>query len=350
MQLNGIGSGSRFVPYNSYKRSPKCRIEHYTVRTTCSEMYSIVLPLFLVGRMLTNQNVLKYGPEYTYQVDIGMVAEMIRGDTPEYFGSNLIAKLKCRPKGSDSLSCHTQDSKMAEVSPRAFDISETSRTLGASYYNYHMSHEPFEVKFDNAGIESIVVQKSISAWDLDIIRLIINQLNFGTDLKGRPNGTFSAIENFTIGECAVAFKVDHQRLSAQDLQKGASFELAVLPNFDKSTGTSIQLKKFRDLSKCFQHAEYLFGFSSTYGIVPHSVIHEITSSVSNVFVSNRSFTSETVNEFDVFDVVHKERGRLTDRVRLTLLTMEPAKGSTPRIFEPVHVGVIMNRPVNSSDC
>lgn len=200
----------------------------------------------------------EHGPEYVFQVQVNSTAVPEEG----IYGSvrlNLESRLICQPM-IDSLSCRFKDS--VANSFVADSLEPTGAVVPAGPISrqeaYEINEDQFEIKFNEKGLDSLLVNENIQPRELDMIRLIVGQLNIGVsfqDAQRLDGGFFQAMENFTQGECVTSFMVE--RKPNARLQAKRSF--ALKPVLGLKDRKMLQIKKVRDLHMCTHKVPYFFG-------------------------------------------------------------------------------------------
>ena len=167
---------------------------------------------------------------------------------------NTTALLRCRPKETNALSCHLETPEFIKSTydkAQGINNTETKRLP--------VSADQFEVKFNSTGVKSLVVQKNISIWNLNIIKSFVNQLSIGANLSEKQNqATFEVKENSTIGECKVNFKITHKPRE-EGVRKDGPFVLDILPLPDKVSKGNVEIEKTRNVKDCTSFVNYLWG-------------------------------------------------------------------------------------------
>lgn len=178
-----------------------------------------------------------YGPEYLYNVNMTYV---IKSDPTEPVGTlQLISSVKCRPKvPENSLLCCLQNSTtMVSVKK-----DNTTRELE--------TEQMFEIKFNERGVESLLVETPTRMEVVNFIRKIANQLSVGADMKRKIDmSQFMARENTSMGDCATMYRITREEspetLQQLDVAEDTDFQLVVLPMADARPGTTLTIEKSR---------------------------------------------------------------------------------------------------------
>ncbi|XP_033222323.1 uncharacterized protein LOC117176266 [Belonocnema kinseyi] len=294
-------------------------------------MNFVLLPFVLATWIPTNEEIWKNGPEYTFGMEINMIAAM-HIDNGSFIGTRMAGKLKCRPKEPHNLICKIEDTKIIRVHPKGFNTSGMEIYQNESYSPYGVGRDNFLVKFNKEGIENYILEKTdrpAEVWIIDMIRLITNQLSIGADLENRRNDEqFKKLENFTVGECETEFKISRKRIVIKLSQKELKYKIIstlASKQFDFSPDEKIQIEKRRNIQNCHRRKEYFFGTRYTKGIVLRDVYNNLKSSSSRIVFSKDSFLSETTNECEIFDLEKNHLGNVLDNMKLTLEDVQPAK-------------------------
>lgn len=229
----------------------------------------------------------EHGPECRFQVLVNSTA------IPEesIYGSvrlNLESKLICQPKGGMTLSCHFENSTASSFVADSLDPTESAVPSGRvnRQYAYEINEEQFEIKFNERGLDGLVVNENIQPRELDMIRMIVGQLSIGTTFDG-PLGndvTFEVMENFTQGECVTTFKID-KKLAMRTLYARRN-GYALRPVFGLKDGKLVQIRKMRDLHICTHKVPYFFGSAESFG-EESDIISDVVSTTSRRCVALR---------------------------------------------------------------
>lgn len=213
----------------------------------------------------------EYGPEYTFQVQVNSTA------IPEedIYGSmrlNLESKLICQPKNPYALSCHFEDSRASSFIADSLDPSDPAVPTGqvSRQAAYEINEDQFEIRFNDRGLDGLLVNENIQPRELDMIKTIVGQLSVGTALDhdddddiGNGDGvTFGAMENFTQGECYATFKIDKKLVGRSSYAKRG---FALKPIFGLKDGKLVQIRKNRNLLMCTHKVPYFFGSVESFG-------------------------------------------------------------------------------------
>ncbi|KAK0084167.1 hypothetical protein PV326_006379 [Microctonus aethiopoides] len=260
----------------------------------------------------------------------------------EPLGTILRYKLICRPLNHDILRCYISESNITLLKSRNIGDDNNSKKI-------NIVNVPFEIKFNQRGINSYIVEKTnppVSLWELNMIRLIGNQLHIGIDLSDEVKNMFRAQENFTIGVCQVDFKI--KRILGDDdyddetNSLDSNLELVPLIKVGKFSNVSIEIEKKRNIDNCIRRTESFFGTRYILGIIHRDEQTTLTNSESKILISKHNFTSETIDINELFDSNQNKLGMVMDYMGLTLETINPATNSLEKFINPISVGIISN--------
>ncbi|XP_032673326.1 uncharacterized protein LOC116845110 isoform X3 [Odontomachus brunneus] len=204
-------------------------------------MNVILIPFFLAANVAVNDtSEWTYGPEYLYNVNMTYV---IKSDPTEPVGNmQLISAMKCRPKvAENSLLCILQNSTTI-MSLEKDNTRTTTREI--------KTEQMFEIKFNERGVESLLIEPPSRMEVVNFIRKIANQLSVGTDMKRKIGmSQFMARENTSMGNCATMYKITREELpetlDTLKVWEHADIKLVVLPMADARPGTTLTIEKSR---------------------------------------------------------------------------------------------------------
>lgn len=181
-----------------------------------------------------------YQPEYTYFVNMNYESSAEKNQ-PAIYNLNLTSIMKCQAKNTNILSCSLEKKRSILLDLKHdtyFDRVQTGK-------------ESFEIRFDKYGVDSIRVSSMIDESEYGLIKLIVSQLNIGTDLRShRSSLIFLDKENSTAGSCDTLFTV------TQFPCKESNFTMTDYENFKMRTilydflSDAIVLRKRRNVRKC----------------------------------------------------------------------------------------------------
>lgn len=201
----------------------------------------------------------EHGPEYVFQVQVNSTAIPEEG----IYGSvrlNLESRLICQPKtASHSLSCRFKDSVANSFVADSLEPTGPAVPAGpvSRQEAYEINEDRFEMKFNEKGLDSLLVNENIQPRELDMIRFIVGQLNIGMNFNDMhfDDGIFNTMENFTQGECVTTFTIDRQVNARLHAKRG----FALKPVINLKDRKMLQMRKIRNLQMCTLKVPYFFG-------------------------------------------------------------------------------------------
>ncbi|XP_019887836.2 uncharacterized protein LOC105281428 [Ooceraea biroi] len=132
-----------------------------------------------------------------------------------------------------------------------------------------MSGKPFEIHLKHGTVRDMLVDQSVSTWEVNMLKSIVSQLQ--VDVQGenailtkytqipsdeQPYATFTAMEDSVGGNCEVLYDIMPFRISEFALHDKP--DLVPLPQF-RGDGNYFDIIKTKDYTKCAQQSEYHFG-------------------------------------------------------------------------------------------
>ncbi|KAL2731972.1 hypothetical protein V1478_004660 [Vespula squamosa] len=232
-----------------------------------------------------------YQPEYTYFVNMNYEASAEK-NLPVIYKLNLTSVMKCQAKQLNILLCSLEKKRSILLDLKHdtyFDRIQTRKDI-------------FEIRFDKYGVESIRVSSEIDASEYGLIKLIVSQLNIGTNLRShRSSLIFLDKENSTAGRCDTLFTV------TQYPCKETNFTIADYKNYKMRTvlydflSDTIVLRKRRNVRKCERSPEV------SPIEINNSVNLTMTSSYSEIHFCENSFESSTIIEGKSLTIDHDPR-------------------------------------------
>ncbi|KAK1131515.1 hypothetical protein K0M31_017792 [Melipona bicolor] len=294
-------------------------------------MLITILPFFLAAYVSVPDNTdwQRYGPECTYNVLVNMsLANIV--DERDNFCSMIRSELKCRPRHSDTLSCYFANGRI--VRPSASDTRCTNRRDFVPISDRFVGDDPFEIRFNPRGIENLVVSRDIRRRELDMIRVIVGQLNVGFRMEEDGRDRFVTMENSSMGHCEVELKVSRARYEGDVGQR--EFEIIFEPEPPDTiplNAASLTIDKVRQPTQCHNRRIYFFGNSEDFSLGNSGVFMNMTTSTSQMYISNRemySFT-ETTGELTSSKLMP-----MYQKISLSLQSIAAARGPLPEIRRP----------------
>ncbi|XP_053973570.1 uncharacterized protein LOC128873767 [Hylaeus volcanicus] len=287
-----------------------------------------VVPFFLAARVEVDLPWM-YGPVYTFEVQVNSTGIPEGGYTSVRL--NMASKLICQPKSHNHhvLSCHFSDSKANSFVTEVLDptipgqpTSPVSRQTA-----YEMYPDQFEIKFTEQGIDSLVVNENIQPRELDMIRVVVDQLNIGA-LTDDYADAFEAMENYTQGECQTIFRITRNAIH-RELDEDREYVLETV--YGLSEDQLLQIRKIRNLHMCLHNVPYFFGSADTTRRY-RDVMSTASSSESHIVVTSSEFMTGTRNVVTINRVY--EGTTLYENINLRLYSVEQARDLPPEVKDP----------------
>ncbi|XP_043253576.1 vitellogenin-like [Colletes gigas] len=301
-------------------------------------MLAIILPFFLAARMAVDEEAYRvndwqeFSPECIYDVAVNISTDNIYEGNSDTYCSMIMTELKCRPIGSDTLTCRFANGKILRPNP------ENSKCPEEKYFtpvsDNFIYGEPFEIRFNAKGIENLVVSRHIPRWRLNMVRAIVDQLNIGFELeKGRQR--FVTTENSRTGSCEVEIKMSRAGYSARD---AGNRDLEIVfepprPEIAPLNRAILQIEKVRDPKNCPNRKTYFFGNNDDSNGKKNMSMDKITS-VSHFRISEREMHSYTESTGVVRVLNDPMTMRLYQKISLTLRSIHPTRNPLPEIRNP----------------
>lgn len=151
----------------------------------------------------------------------------------------LISELKCRPKAADNLFCHLQNSTIVNIGKNR----NTTREVE--------TEQMFEIKFNERGVEGLIIEPPSRMEVVNILRKIANQFSVGVDwrkierISQAGEWQFMARENSSMGNCATVYKITRGELKTNTVEEEhIDFRLIILPMTDDAI-SNLSIEKSR---------------------------------------------------------------------------------------------------------
>ncbi|XP_060817119.1 vitellogenin-like [Bombus pascuorum] len=301
-------------------------------------MLVIILPFFLAAHVAVYDNAYensdwqRYGPECTYDVLVNMSLANIVHEK-DNFCSMIASELKCRPKGSDTLSCRFTNGKIIRPDPNNDRCSNSKNFVPVT--DRFINEEPFEIRFNSKGIENLVVPRNISRRRLDMIRVIVGQLNVGFELENGQD-RFVTMEDSSMGYCEVEVKVSRAGYERGVMgQEGYDivFEPERPDTLPLSVG-SLTIDKVRQPKQCPNRKIYFFGNHEDFSIENKNTFMDMTTSISQMHISREEMYSFTESKGVMRTLNRPRTMRMHQKIGLSLKSINPAQSPLPEIKSP----------------
>ncbi|KAK9299176.1 hypothetical protein QLX08_007780 [Tetragonisca angustula] len=298
-----------------------------------------LIPFFLVARVAVDESVWKYGPEYVFDVEMNITSTPINHDGVQT--SNCTAmNLFCRPTGADGLNCHLGNVKRQSMDVMNDNTIKVSEQQLKQPTNKELK---FEIRFNEYGVDYLIVDDRIDVEDLNDIKLIAERLSIGMNLNGMPDGTFDILENTTIGQCGVTVGINHY-LSKRMMNKikNNRYELESLPQLNKVPSETILIQKTTNLNNCSYYASFYFGSYGTNIVVEAALNSHLESSSSRILVSDYQFISSMTRTGTLGTDQKKNMSSIVQSLNLSLRDIRAAKRELAEIPEASITNILVN--------
>jgi len=197
-----------------------------------------------------------YGPEYIFRVHINVtgipqcpyhVSEC--GDPSGY---RITSRLYCIPKRDDTLSC-----SLKYVNGFGFGIGAEEDVVNR---RGNITDAPIELLFNEEGIKSIIASQRTHTYDLNMLKMVAEQLHPGDDFDNIADDTFEGETESTIGRCNVTFNVYHRfGIENSETRFHHDFRLKLLPwKFHMTSTETLVIDKTTNLNDCSCYAEHYY--------------------------------------------------------------------------------------------
>lgn len=201
----------------------------------------------------------EFGPEYTYDVNMTYnVKEDNLGNAP--MTGCLNSMVKCRPKDREILLCRLHNvTSVAYLANGHVDTLETEKT--------------FAIKFNESGVESLMIEPPFSVGIANVIGKIVNQFSVNVNqirdsIYGRPIPDITRMEKTPMGKCTTTYRIKHGESQSKGF-RDTNFRLEVLPIPSVKSNTDLSINKIR--KRCTGSAD-LFDFLKNF---PNEKIFEM---------------------------------------------------------------------------
>lgn len=170
---------------------------------------------------------------------------------PESTGIPAISRIACRlhcvPKKQGILSCSLKQGQ-------GFDLSPGERNIVKN-----VTDQPIELSFNEAGINKIIVSENIPMYDLNILRIVIEQLHTGSDFKNIGDGTFSSIINSDIGRCNTVIEISRFSACTRNTTVNKRrYKLKLLRELHRTADETVIINKKPNLNNCRCYAQQYY--------------------------------------------------------------------------------------------
>ncbi|XP_011631342.1 uncharacterized protein LOC105423330 isoform X1 [Pogonomyrmex barbatus] len=281
-----------------------------------------LIPFFLAANVVVNDtSAWAYGPEYSYDMNI---TYEIKAELHEHIDTvQLISTIKCRPKMPDSLFCHLHN------------FTTLTHINNYNVTRKEITEKMFEIKFNERGVEGLMIEPPFRMIIVNIIRKIATQFNINP--RAIPLIGFVTRENSAMGNCTTLYWITRQEPKTDTFRDGnTECRFLILPLANAKPGTTLFIKKIR--GRCINPPQYI-DFST------------------GIFKMGRFITKMQINDkfeiFSIFDgklslISESESGTLSykEMIELSLSNIEPAQNQLPSLS----YGEFIDLNTNQANC
>lgn len=294
--------------------------------------------------------------EYVYQIR-GRTLTGLDQISSNYAGMLFKAKLWIRPRSDGHLGARITEPQFAEIHSQLYDDwTQTIPDSELSYREMPLSSKPFLIKMNNNAVTDLVVDRSISNWEANMVKAIVSQLQLDTNAEnlipssiniltqeGSNTAVYKTMERTVTGEVETLYEI--HPLPEYVLQ---SYPWLVPLRHLQAQGQVLEVVKTKNYTHSRETPSYYFGL---HGVDSFDIDNQIgeffsRSSVSTAMITGKleGFTLQsavTVDEVTVNPTMQdKQRGSTRSIVNITLESMEQQNQEFEQVSNPVNVGLV----------
>lgn len=102
---------------------------------------------------------------------------------------------------------------------RGFDFGMIGEEDDVVNRRRNITDAPIELLFNKEGIANIITSQLTRVYDLNILKMVAEQLHPGDNFNNIGDGTFEGVTESTIGRCNVTFDVDRRSEAESQVEK-----------------------------------------------------------------------------------------------------------------------------------
>ncbi|XP_018397009.1 PREDICTED: uncharacterized protein LOC108775203 [Cyphomyrmex costatus] len=296
------------------------------------------IPFFLAVQLPIEDGAWPYGPEYIFTVHMNVtgIPQCPRPACGNPSGYRITSRLHCIPKTNDTLSCSFRYVD-------GFDFGMIGEEDNVVNRRRNITDAPIELFFDEKGIENIITSQLTRIYDLNILKMVAEQLHPGNNFNNIGDGTFEDETTSTIGRCNVTFDVYHHS-GAENANK-TRFRLKLLPPKLRMTSTeTLVIDKQTNLNNCSCYADSYF---RRYGdtVVYQRLQADLDVMISHMEISETSFSSSTTRKGT--SVSNHKTYNIIEITKIILEDIQPATRDPPAIVKPGETKILANHDISS---
>ncbi|KAJ8985867.1 hypothetical protein NQ317_006241, partial [Molorchus minor] len=287
--------------------------------------------------------------EYTYSVR-GRTLASLHEVANQYSGILIKAWLIIQPRSDGKLNAKISEAEYAQVHSRLQDGWNTPiPDVELSYKPFGLSKLPFQIEMKNGVITDLVVDKSVSNWEANVIKSIVSQLQMNTnggklykDSGNEERYVFNVMEETVTGNTETMY----------DIHPIPEYTFQNAPLMSRL----LKLKGNRDIFEVIKHKNYTKNLelpSYHYGLAGMGKWKPATNQMGKFFI--RDSTSRAIlkgkldrytveNSYTINQIVmspslnDKQKGSVISLLNLTLQNSQSWNEKIGDVSNPVHLG------------
>ncbi|XP_011631339.1 uncharacterized protein LOC105423327 [Pogonomyrmex barbatus] len=302
------------------------------------------IPFFLAVQLPIEDGAWPYGPEYVFTVHMNVTGTPECSDNIQscktQSGYRITSRLYCIPKKNDTLNCsfkHVDGFNFGTIGEEG-DVANRRKNITGTV---------MELIYNEEGIEAIIASQLTRVYDLNILKMVAEQLNPGDNFDNIGNGTFHGIAESTIGRCNVTFDLYRRpRTEYAETEIRRDFRLKLLPSTLQHTASTDMyfIDKTTNINDCNCYAD---GYFRKYGdtVVCEHLQADLEFMSSQMKISENSFSSYTMRKGT--SVSNNETYTIHEITSIILEDIQPATTDSPIIMRPGKTKLFANHDVKS---
>ncbi|KAJ3639678.1 hypothetical protein Zmor_003022 [Zophobas morio] len=305
----------------------------------------------------------QHNQEYAYKVS-GRILTSLNQINKNYTGIVLTSDLFIQPTSDGHLIAKLSNVRYSDLHSKLNDAQEILQSP-LDYKQLPLSSKPFKIVMNNGVVHDLVVDRSISNWEANMIKGVVSQLQIDTEAENKIRSSINILPQDD-SETAV-FKTMEKTVTGES---ETLYEIHPFPEYLLQTEPSLAPKKHQDEKlievvkhKHFTHSKespgYHFGFEGADGFEIGNKIGEFfsRSSTSRIILSGslKNFTLQSSVTFDEVslrpNLEDTQRGSTLSIVNITLDFMQPLSQKMEDVSNPISVGIVYryNKPFGKSN-
>ncbi|XP_012531415.1 uncharacterized protein LOC105833879 [Monomorium pharaonis] len=299
------------------------------------------IPFFLAVQLPIEDGAWPYGPEYIFTVHMNVTGipqcpRHVRAcGTPA--GYRITSRLYCIPRRNDTLSCNLRYID-------GFDFGMIGEEDDVVNRRKNITDAPIELLFNEEGIVNIITSQLTRIYDLNILKMVAEQLHPGSNFNNIEDNTFEGVSESTIGRCNVTFDV-HHRSENVERRFHHGFRLKLLPwKLHMTSIETLVIDKITNLNDCSCYAD---GYFRKYGdtVVFERLQADLEIMISQMEISETSFSSSTTRKG--ISVSNRKTYDIIEITKIILEDIRPAERDPPTIINPGESKILANYDIRN---